>query len=531
MKLATAKIMQELDRLTIEEVGVPGIVLMENAGYGCARILMEFFKEEIAEGVKIVCGSGNNGGDGFVIGRHLWNQGYDVEFYLLASPDAVSGDAKINLDIAHNLDMPIVVLDTDEKVEQLYDLIDGAGLIVDAIFGTGLTREVEGHFAAAIDAINESDAPVFCVDIPSGINTDNGKIMGTAVYGSATGTFAMPKVGQWLNPGKEYCGSLYVIEISIPPNMIEEADIPFNLITESDIMVQFLPREQESHKGSYGHVMIVGGSMGFTGAASMAGEAANRAGAGLVSVACPAGLNSIFEMKLTEVMTIPLQENKQGALHEDACDTILSNAANKSCIAIGPGLGKYNSTHKMLRKLLPQIEGTIVLDADGLNLIADDPSVLKQTKAKLVLTPHPGEMSRLCGKPAKEVIENWLTIPQEFAREHNCIVVLKGSRTVVADPTGNIYLNSTGNAAMATGGAGDVLTGIIASYIAQNRSLIDAVLAAVYVHGKSGDMARLQLGEKGVVATDLIEFLPLAQREIESLFADDLADTDEHHHH
>ena len=519
MKLVSAKIMRELDRSAIEDFKIPGGILMENAGAGCARLIGEHFADEIDQGVMIICGTGNNGGDGFVIARHLWNSGCDVDVIILGSAKEIKGDAKINYEIAKAMDLPIFEVNDDDDFDEAF-FNETYGLIVDAIFGTGLDREVTGIHADVIEIINGSDSSVFAVDIPSGLNSDTGLEMGTAIYADMTATFGLSKIGQWLYPGRIFCGSLKIVDISIPPLAIEKADINYQLVDRQTLIHMFLPRNPNAHKGNFGHALIIGGSQGLTGAAAMAGDSALRTGAGLVTIGAPTGLNEILEIKLNEVMTKPFGRPDSLFLGADSAKEILEAAKDKDVVAIGPGLGKNDETKKLIYEILPQLDVPVVIDADGLNLIADDLTILKKIKKDVILTPHPGEMSRMTGKPVNEILNDIIGTACIFAKEHSVYLVLKGGCTVTASPHGEIFLNPTGNPGMATGGAGDVLTGIIAGLLSQGWSALESAVAGVYLHGAAGDFALCNYGQRALTAGDIIESLPEVIGEIEERILD-----------
>lgn len=518
MNLVTADLMRELDRITIEEIGIPGVVLMENAGAGCARAIMEKFSDNAASGVAVVCGTGNNGGDGFVIARHLWNSGFDVTIFIVGDPEKIKGDAAVNKNIADAMGIPYGAAVTDENAEVFSIELDQFGLIVDALFGTGLDREVTGKYALAIEAINDASAIKFAVDIPSGLNADTGRPMGDAVFADMTVTFQMAKVGQWLYPGYLYCGELIVVDISIPEEVIDQISIPTKLIEQDSVIHLFIPRHPEAHKGSFGHCVILGGSPGLSGAPVLAANAALRAGAGLVTVAAPDGINSILEGKLTEVMTAPMPQTPGGHLSLDALGGLKKFLISKSALAVGPGIGTDEQTRDLLFALLPSVDLPMVLDADALNIIAGDPSILNDLEAETILTPHPGEMARLTGLTVDEINENRIEIGRKFAADHNVILILKGGRTLIFTPDQQVFLNTTGNPAMATGGTGDVLTGIIVGLLSQDIAPIEAALCGVYLHGAAGDWATEKYGEKSMTAGDLEEGICAITKSLEMVF-------------
>ncbi|MCC6157912.1 MAG: NAD(P)H-hydrate dehydratase [Deltaproteobacteria bacterium] len=524
MKLATASQMREIDRHAIEEVGIPGIVLMENAGAGCARVLMERYEAEADTGVCVVCGTGNNGGDGFVIARHLWNNGFPVEVFVLGRAAQIKGDAKTNFEILEKLDVPVTEVVNDDDAELMEAEIDGAGVVVDAIFGTGLDREVAGTHRRAIDAINASGAKVVAVDMPSGLDSDSGRLWGVAVFAEITCTFGIAKIGQYTHPGYLHCGEVIVIDISLPGYAPHDFGLTANVIEPFPFLSMFAARPDDAHKGSFGHVLVVGGSPGLTGAPAMSALAALRTGAGLASLAVPGDLALAMEAKLLEVMTYALAQGASGTVADDAIEKVLALLEGKTVLALGPGMGQSPEAARFIAKLLPKLAVPVVIDADALNNIATDTSVLKRCPTDVVITLHPGEMARLIGRDTAAVIADRLGVAASFAQKHGVTVVLKGARSVVATPSGDTWINVTGNPGMATAGAGDVLTGVIAGLIAQHKNVPDCTLLGVYLHGLAGDIANEHVGERGMIASDILMSLPEAIMELEDLHDEQGAD-------
>jgi ADP-dependent NAD(P)H-hydrate dehydratase / NAD(P)H-hydrate epimerase len=518
MKLVTAAQMRELDKRSIGELGIPGIVLMENAGAGGASIIMETLHVQAADGVCIVCGTGNNGGDGFVIARHLWNNGYEVEIYIIGEAEQIKGDARINYEIAEKFGLPITEVTGPEEMDILRQDLTSFGLIVDALFGTGLDREVRGIFREVIEAINEAQTKVFSVDIPSGLNSDTGQPMGVAVFADLTGTFAYAKVGQFTYPGYLYCGDVYIVDISIPGFFEEDVYLSTSVLDTDEFFHLFAPRSSASHKGDFGHLLVVGGYPGMTGAPALSSLAALRCGAGLCTLAVPKDLNLAMEAKLTEVMTKSLTQTEQGGLSSAAASEIRALLKGKTALALGPGMGTSEEARRLLADLLPAVDVNIVIDADGLNNLVGQLDLLRRCPMEVILTPHPGEMARLTGKTTKEVMSDRVGVARSFAEKNQVYVVLKGARSVVAAPDGRVWINVTGNPGMATAGAGDVLTGVIAGLLAQPFKPLDCVLAGTYIHGQAGDLAADRLGEKGLIASDILNDLPAAIKSIEDFY-------------
>ncbi|MBF0509909.1 MAG: NAD(P)H-hydrate dehydratase [Deltaproteobacteria bacterium] len=512
MLLASAAQMQQLDKITIEEVGIPGVVLMENAGKGCTDLILKYFPAQVSSGTAIVAGKGNNGGDGFVIARWLHHQGFRVCIYLLADPASLKGDAAINFEIVRRLNLPLIIITDETELDQQAASIKGAGLIVDAILGTGLTSEVGGLFGRAIDLINaghEAGKTVVAVDIPSGLNADNGRIMGRCVNADLTVTFGLAKLGQIVFPGFSHVGRLEVVDISIPSAVVAAQKLDCRLIT-TKIATGIIKRKAlDSHKGRYGHLLVLAGSPGKTGAAAMTAQSALRAGAGLVTLGIPAGLNPVMEAKLTEVMTESLPQTDQLTFAPDALQPILTLLGNKGALAVGPGISTHPDTAGLILELLPEVTVPMVIDADGLNILNGHLDVLKSLKAKAVLTPHPGEMARMLGLTVHDVQYNRTELARRFASEYGVVLVLKGARTVVADPDSGIYINSTGGPALSAGGTGDVLTGILGGLLAQGYAPIKAAVAATWVRGRAADMLAKDRGDTGLLATEISDQVPL----------------------
>jgi len=515
MKVVTAQMMRELDRRTIEEIGVKGLVLMENAGLGTAEAIDENFPGVQFARVVVIAGRGNNGGDGYVVARHLSSWGAEVLVVLLCRKQEVQGDAAVNLEILGRLGVEVVEAPDESALDGQADQILGADIVVDAVFGTGLRRKVEGLYARAIDLINGFPGPVVSVDIPSGLNADTGQPMGDAVFADLTVTFGLPKLGHILYPGAIHCGSLELVDIGIPSGVVDEADIPYSLVERGQIQANFLPRKPDAHKGSFGHLLVLAGSPGFTGAAIMTGQAAARVGAGLVTVGCPAGVNPILEAHLTEVITRPLPESAAGTFSKKAATQVMDLLKNKSALALGPGITTDPEVRQLVARLVEKADVPLVLDADGLNCLEGKLALLRKRKADTVLTPHPGEMARLVRSTAEKVNRDRVGVARKFAERHGVHVVLKGAGTVTACPDGQVFINTTGNPGMASGGTGDVLTGMIAGFMAQGMPAREAALTGVFLHGLAGDEAALRVGERALLAGDILEELPAVIRGFE----------------
>jgi NAD(P)H-hydrate epimerase len=512
--------MRRIDQRAIEQFGIPGIVLMENAAIKVVEVIQKVYSLKEQDRVVVLVGVGNNGGDGLAVARHLFLRGVGVDVFLLAREDAVSGDAGINLGIVKKLGVPLVFVRDESDISRLKESLKSATLVVDAIFGTGLSRPVEGIFAEVIELVNRVALPVVAVDIPSGINGADGRVMGTAVKAMDTVTFGYPKRGHLLYPGRKYTGKLHVVPIGLPLDSAQAVGVQAFTLDVDEAAGMLKERPAEGHKGTFGRVAVVAGSTGMTGAACLAAMAALRSGAGLVTLGIPASLNDILENKLTEVMTRPLQDHGTGCLQEEALDDVLDLVRDADVLAIGPGLGKSGAVVEVLRNILGRIDISIVLDADGLNHISRDISLLSKHAGPVVITPHPGEMARLTGLSVAQIVESPVEVAQRFSQETGVVVLLKGATTVVCHPDGRVYFNTTGNSGMATAGSGDVLTGIIAGFIAQGYEPFDAAVLGAFVHGYAGDLAADAHGQAGMVAGDILEAVPLALKKMYNLLAE-----------
>ncbi len=509
MRVATAQQMRAIDRFTIDQCGVPGAVLMENAGRAVFDAVCELMRERgIAGPVAVVCGKGNNGGDGMVAARWLRNKGHEVKVALLCRGDELSGDAALNYAAAKAFGVEIIETPT---ADDLRAMLAQAAVIVDAVLGTGIRGEVTGPARAAIELMNEAAAPVVSVDIPSGVNADTGAICGVAVRAEVTVTFGLPKVGNVVYPGAGWGGRLIVADISLAPHALDNERINTWLI-DAELAAKGLPRRfADMHKGDAGRVLVVAGSRGYTGAAALAAMGALRAGAGLVFVACPASVNDVLEVKCTEAITLPMPETAGGALAVGAADAILEAAAGCDAVAIGPGMGRDAATAELVEKLVSQIDAPVIIDADGLNCLAQvGTGVLEARTGPAVITPHPGELSRLLDVSIAEIQSDRLGWARRAAEQLGAVAVLKGAGTIVARPDGEAYINSSGSPALATGGTGDVLTGMIAAFIAGGSDPDMAAAAAVYYHGVAGELAASEGSERAVIAGDLLRWLPRA---------------------
>lgn len=545
MKVVTAHEMREIDRITIDNYGIPGPVLMERAGIAVASKVRELLCQRTEDRgqktnnghkkVLVLCGGGNNGGDGLVAARNLFNWGFKVSVLIFSKNSELSPDCKMQYEIAKKMGVPI------EFRKDLNNRDIHGALIIDAVFGTGLSRPVKGELAEVFAFVNKSGVPVVSVDIPSGISSDTGEILGEAIHANYTVTFGLPKRGHHLYPGAEYTGKLFVEDIGFPVELLTSDNLKTNLI-DIEMVSNLIPlRPKYSHKGDYGHALIIAGSKGKTGAALMAAKACLKSGAGLVTLAVPESLMDVFQCRVTEEMTLPLPDDGKGMFSSKAIDEILNFAAQKiDVIAIGPGMGVSSDTGIIMKELIQKSTVPMVIDADGINSISratgnrqGATGLLKRAKSPIVITPHPGEMVRLLSQKSEEnptipnegelfnkggrgeiinliqeIERDRISIAMNFSRETGTYLVLKGVPTIVAEPDGNAFINTTGNPGMATAGSGDVLTGIIASLLGQDLSPITASMLGVYIHGLAGDIAANVRGEHSLIASDLLDFLP-----------------------
>ncbi|ORJ63043.1 NAD(P)H-hydrate dehydratase [Geothermobacter hydrogeniphilus] len=507
MRVLTAEQMRELDRRTIEEIGVPGVVLMENAGRAVADVLCREYADLSPGPVLILCGRGNNGGDGFVVARLLLDRGWQVETLLLAEADQVVGDAAVNLRALRNRHGKITVVADEESLRTELARCQPK-LVVDALFGTGLNADLRGHAVMAVAWINAFAGPVVAVDIPSGVAAGSGRQLGCAVRADVTVTFAAPKLGHLLHPGAELRGELRIADIGIPQRLAEDLDESCFWLT-AEVARSLLPdRPCCGHKGTFGHLLLIAGSRGKSGAAVLAAKAGLRSGAGLVTVAVPGSQQAIVAAAVPEVMTEAMAED-QGKIASAAADALSRLTVGKQALAIGPGLGQSSSIQTLVTRLLDDWKGPMVLDADALNVLADATETLRRRDAEpLVVTPHPGEMARLLGTTVAEVEADRPSAARDFARLRDVVVVLKGAPTLIASPAGELAVNSSGNPLLATAGSGDVLTGLIGGLLAQGLDSFAAARLGVYLHGAAADRLRCRIGDAGMLAGELAAEIP-----------------------
>jgi len=508
MRLVKASEMQEMDRLTIEELGIPGVVLMENAARGAARIFLDHFSPPLNSHVLILCGRGNNGGDGYVMARYLHNAGLKISVGVLSELTKISGDARINLEIIQRMGLEILEVPGTDEWTTSHQVIKECDFVIDGILGTGLNSPVRGYYGQVIKAVNESTKPTVAIDIPSGLNADTGQIMGVAIKADLTVTFGFPKLGHLIFPGADLVGRLTGIDIGIPDSIANRIP-PKHYVTEPDDFAHlFTIEKQDIHKGNRGHLLVLAGSTGKTGAAVLTSLGALRAGSGLVTLGIPKSLNPILETKLTEVMTAPLPETPDGSLSLGAEKEIHGLMEGKTALAIGPGLSTQPETVDLVRKLIAGCGLPMVIDADGLNALAGELNRLAHCKERAILTPHPGEMGRLTGLKSADIQYDRINRASQFVKEYGCYLVLKGARTLIVKPECELYVNPTGNPALSSGGSGDVLTGLIGGFLARGWPMAEAALCGVYLHGMAADVLADEMGEAGILASELLRVLP-----------------------
>jgi ADP-dependent NAD(P)H-hydrate dehydratase / NAD(P)H-hydrate epimerase len=509
MKIVTAAEMREIDRATSQRFGVPSLTLMENAGTAVAEFVVARYP--LASRIGVICGKGNNGGDGFVAARKLKAAGREVRVVLLSEPSELRGDAAemfAKLPVS-----PVIVKSSEDLRREQAQAVFQSGVLLDAVLGTGFKPPVSGLYAEAIGLMNASSAPAVAVDIPSGADADTlGEQSGTIARADAIVTFTAPRPAQVF--GRLTDGPTLIAPIGSPDEAIISS-LQLNLITARDIAPLVGPRPLEANKGSFGHVLVIGGSLGKAGSVAMAGISALRTGGGLSTVATPKSALATVAGFHPEIMTEPLDETDAGTISTRASGALDALIKGMTVLAVGPGISRNPETSEIVRSLVVKCKTPLVLDADGLNAFEGRTDELNGKGRTLVITPHPGEMARLAASTIAAVQSDRINVARTFAREHELIVVLKGHRTLIAQPDGTVWVNTTGNPGMATGGTGDILTGMVSGMIAQNRErIVEAVIAAVHLHGLAGDVARESVGEHSMVATDLVKALPEAFRRV-----------------
>ncbi len=507
MRVLNTQQMREADRRTIEEIGLPSIVLMENAGRQAVAAMEAAFDDLATSHVAVLCGRGNNGGDGFVVARTLAQRGIESTVFLLGSVADVRGDARTNLEVLGRIGLGVVEIANAQDWELHFSEVSACDMVVDALLGTGFSGALTGLLETVVADVNGLGVPIVSIDLPTGVSADSHLVAGTAVEASMTVTLAAPKIPLVVPPADSHGGDLVIADIGIPPPVIDELEGPYVELLTRERMRELVPaRAADSHKGDFGHVLIVAGSFGKSGAAHLTALGALRSGAGLVTVATPRSALPILAAMGAEYMTEPLEETAAGTVDFAALDRVFELRAD--VIAVGPGLGRAPSTAAFVHGLVERAGVPLVVDADALNAFAGDPDrLVGRDGVDVVVTPHPGEMARLLNVTVETVQNDRLNSAREFAAGHRVHVVLKGHRTVIAGPDNRVFINLTGNAGMATGGTGDLLTGMIAAWLAQLLDAEAACKLAVYLHGTAGDLAEADEGDVALIASDIANHL------------------------
>ena len=532
MKVVTSKQMRKIEQTAIEELGIPSVLLMENAAINTAKHGFRIIHNKQNAKVLIVCGSGNNGGDGTALARHLYIKGIDVKVIFAGDTNAAKGDAAVNLQITKNLGIPIeFVLNTGSSLN-IQKVIEDSDLVVDAMFGTGLDRNIEGNYKYLTETINRYAKYVLSVDMPSGIHSDTGRIMGCAVKAAETVTFGYLKTGILLYPGAEYAGKVHIEDIGIPGVLIEKVKTEANVLTSSEAKKMLPARRLRSNKGNYGKVLVFAGSAGMPGAAALACCASYKTGCGLVTACVLPHVAGVIHHWQREVITHNVPE-MNGMYCKRSIENLTDEIKSASVILIGPGIGRSPDVTEFVYELINTAQAPLVLDADALFAVSENVNILKQKKAPCVITPHPGEMSRLqtgrllAGRLlADSLLEKELTevsisdvlddisgYAVKFSAEFNVVTLLKDAHTVIANPDGNFYINTSGNNALSKAGTGDALAGMIAGFIAQGSDVFNAGILGAYFHGKAGEAASAEMSHYGVTASDIINYIPVVMNE------------------
>ena len=501
--------MANIDRRASEQFGIPSVVLMENAAFALTEALVTHFPE--ADTVAIFCGPGQNGGDGFALARHLENRRITPLVFVLGSPEKYKGDALTNLEICRRLGLPLYEIPDSDSLDQAMVRASEADLVVDALFGTGLSRAAEGVFAEAIRAMLSIRLPVLAVDLPSGLRGDSADVVEPCMHADVTVTFAQPKIPHVFEPAASRCGEIIVADITIPEAAVEAEGVTLSLIRPEEVQAVFPPRELDTHKGTYGHTVIISGSAGKSGAAVLCARGAVRTGSGLVSVVTDPRTADVVDSTSIESMTFHCD------MDTGSIERVVDFVTGKDAVLIGPGLPDEAESYEFIRELVSRIELPMVLDATAINAFQGQPETLRTGAASRVLTPHPGELSRLLGKSTGEIAGDRVGAARAAAERSGCVVLLKGHQSVVANPDGIVVVNPTGNPGMASGGMGDVLGGIVVALMARGFDGFEAARAGVYLHGMAGDLVRDEKSDMGITAMDLAEKIPYAIRALREL--------------
>ncbi|MDR1559247.1 MAG: NAD(P)H-hydrate dehydratase [Clostridiales bacterium] len=511
MKVVSGEQMRRIEAAVAEKIGLPTLLMMENAAIRLSEYCLAYIKGIVKPKVIILAGGGGNGGDGFALARHLRLKGVDVRIILAVDPSTIRGDALINLKIAESMGLPITGADSIN----LRETLESCDLAVDALFGAGLNRRIEGGYERIIDMVNSYAPYVIAVDIPSGIIADTGAVLGTAVRADLTVTLGFPKIGIMIYPGAEYAGRVEIADISLPDISVSGMGIETCALTDNEAAELLPSRPRRSNKGTFGRVYAFAGSESMPGAAVLSAAAAYKAGAGYVCVCVIPPVARVLHYSLREAVTRILPESG-GYYCRESLESIADELNQADAVYAGPGIGRSPRVSEFVFKLIETVQAPIVLDADALNAVSEDVSILKKLKAPCVVTPHPGEMSRLTGLPVKDILADTIGAAAEFAREFGAVVLLKDARTIVASPDGRNYVNTTGSPALAKAGSGDVLTGVIAGLMAQGLDPYAAAMLGAYIHGKAGESAGAELSNYGVSASDVLNRIPLTLKACEN---------------
>lgn len=518
MRVVSAQQMREIEKRAIEDYGIPSLLLMENAALAVVQEIRQTLLEHNTKGIRkiiVLVGKGNNGGDGLAVARHLLISGLDVTVLIFAQLEEFRGDAALNLRLYQNAGGKLFIIEGEKQLRLARLALNQAEIIVDAIYGTGFRGALPSLIEEYVEEANRTQACVISIDIPSGVEADTGKVYRKAICAQTTVTFGLPKLGHFLARGPEYAGRVIVDPISIPDQYLEQEDVS-NFILTDEIIRPLLPvRQLQGHKGTHGRGVLVAGSPGMTGAAILAGKAALRSGIGLLQIVTSRGAAAFVDMGLTEATVWPAEG--EATMDGQAWPVIQERGQTAQALAIGPGLGQNPDFIPVLEEVLRTLALPVILDADALNLIAREPGILgwRQGRGPLIMTPHPGEMAKLCGCSIQEIQDNRLEVARMKAVEWETILVLKGAVTVIASPDGRVFLNPTGNPGLGVGGTGDVLTGSILAWLAQGVAPLEAACLGVYLHGKAADELARELGWSGFTATEVADQLPKIRRSLE----------------
>jgi hydroxyethylthiazole kinase-like uncharacterized protein yjeF len=502
MKVSSVEQMRQMDSRAIKEFSIPEEILMENAGIAAYTVLLA------ETGIKqkrfaVICATGNNGGDGLVVARKIHSMGADVKVYIVGDRSRFKGAARYNLTMITKTEVPVIHCASAETLAPELQLCD---IVVDALFGTGLTRAVEGLYLDIIQCINKSGKKVLSLDIPSGIHGDTGKVMEAAVKAEYTIAFGLPKIGNILYPGFHHCGKLFVSHISFPRSLSEDPALE----VEISVPPHIPERDKKGHKGTFGDVLFIAGAASYYGAPCFSSLSFLKAGGGYARLAAPASIIPPIAAKAGEIVYLPMEETAAGSISMKNLESLLKLAEKVDLVVIGPGVSLDEETSTLVRRLIGDIEGPLLIDGDGLTAIANDIVIVRKRKAPTILTPHPGEMSRITGLAVNEIMEKGIHIVQNTAEKLGAYIVLKGAHSLIGNPDRRVSINLSGNSGMGTAGSGDVLTGTIAAMYGLGYSVPDAVKSGVFIHGLAGDIAACNMGEDGITASDIMEALPAA---------------------